>query len=189
MAVVTRRYSKWLWLLVAIPPIVAVLTNFLAPEPDGHWVEHLFAAAMKTAQLALLLVLVTMLGWRTLRVLLLISFAVIVTGIVFQVLGDYQVADSIWRKPGDPSYGAGYVEGHDRSEFGDLLVMIGALAFAVVAGVTRRVRPRLALIALPMVIIPPPFFWPAAGVLVLVLYGLTSVSRFEHTKVVDITHV
>ena len=186
---VMRQYSKWLWLLVAIPPIVAVLTNFLAPEPDGHWVEHLFAATMKVAQLVLLLVLVTMLGWRTLRLLLLISFAVIVTGIVFQVLGDYQVADSIWRKPGDPSYGAGYVEGHDRSAFGDLLVMTGALAFAVVAGVTRRVRPRLAIIVLPMVIIPPPFFWPAAGVLVLVLYGLTSVSRFEHTKVVDITHV
>lgn len=186
---VTRRISKWLWLLVGIPPIVAILTNFLAPEPDGHWREHLVAAAMKSSQFVLLLVLVTMLGWRTLRLFLLISFAVIVTGIVFQVLGDYQVAESIWRKPGNPSYGIGYIEGHDRSSFGDLLVMVGALAFAVVAGVTRRVRPRLAIIAIPMVIIPPPYFWPAAGVLVLVLYGLTSTSRFDQIKAVKVTDV
>lgn len=168
-----------MWTLVAIPPIVAILTSLLAPEPHGHWSEHLLGAGLKSAQLVLLLVLVTMLGRRTLGVLLLISFAVVASGVVFQVIGDYQVADSIWRTTGNPGFGIGYAEGHDMSGFGDLLVVIGGLAFAVIAGVTRRVPALLAVVAAVMVIIPPPFFWPAAGVLVLVLYGLTSASRFD----------
>jgi hypothetical protein len=168
-----------LWTLVAIPPLIAILTSLLAPEPHGHWSGHLGIAGLKIAQLGLLLVLVTMLGPRTLGVPLLIAFAVVATGIVLQAIGDYQVADSIWRTPGDPGFGIGYAEGHARSEFGDLLVIVGGLAFAVLAGMTRRVPALLALVAAMMVIIPPPFFWPAAGVLVLVLYGLTSASRFD----------
>ncbi len=168
-----------MWTLVAIPPLIAILTSLLAPEPHGHWSEHLGTAGLKIAQLGLLLVLVTMLGWRTLGVLLLISFAVVAFGVVLQAIGDYQVADSIWRTSGDPGSGIGYAEGHARSEFGDLLVIVGGLAFAVLAGMTRRVPALLAVVAAMMVIIPPPFFWPAAGVLVLVLYGLTSASRFD----------
>ena len=61
---------------------------------------------MKAAQLAILIVLVTMLGWSKLRPLLLIAFAVIAAGIVFQVLGDYQVAHSIWRTTGNPGRGS-----------------------------------------------------------------------------------
>lgn len=112
-------------------------SSLLAPKPHGHWVEHLSSVGLKSAQLVLVLVLVTMLGWRTLSVLLLISFAVVAAGIAFQVIGDYQVADSIWRTRGDPGFGGSYTEGHDMSGLGDLLVIVGGLAFAITAGIAR----------------------------------------------------
>lgn len=165
---------RWLWVVVLIPPVVAVITIALAPQPHSHWTEHLNGATLKASQLALLLVLVTMLGWRTLRPLLLIAFVAAVVGIVFQTIGDFQVADSIWRTAEDPGFGAGYDEGHDHGGLGDALVLFGGLAWAVIVGVTRRVPVWLAFVAALLVIIPPPFLWPAMGVLVVVLFGLTS---------------
>ena len=181
--VVTRkRYSKWLCTAVALPAVAAILAGVLAPEPQGHWSEHLTGAAMKTAQLAVLLALVTMIGWPRVRLVMLVAFAVITTGIVFQVLGDYQVAHSIWRTTGNPGFGRGYTEGHDRAGFGDLLVLAGGLGFAAAAGFTRRVPPWLAAVGAVTMIIPPPFLWPAVGTLILVLYGLTSVSGWADDR-------
>lgn len=176
-----RRNSKWLWLVFAIPPIAAIITSVLAPDPHGHWTEHITSVGLKSVQLVLLVVLLTMLGWKKLGVLLWISCAIIAFGIVNQVIGDYQVAHLIWRTTDDPGFGVGYADGHDMSGFGDLLVLLGGFAFAVVGGITRRVRARYAVIAVVMVIIPPPFFWPAAGVLMLVVHSLTSSPRFERT--------
>lgn len=34
-------------------------------------------------------------------------------------------------------------------------------------------------LALVMVVIPPPFLWPAAGVLMVMLYGLASATRHD----------
>ena len=170
----TRRYPRWLWIVAGIPAIAAIVASLMAPEPHGHWSEHVSGGAMKAAQLAVLLVLVTMLGWPRLRLVMLIAFAVIAAGIVFQVLGDYQVAHSIWRTTGNPGIGNGYAEGHDRSGLGDLLVLAGGMAFVITAGVTRRVPGWLAILGAVTMIIPPPFLWPAVGTLVMVLYGLTS---------------
>jgi hypothetical protein len=153
--------------VAAVPPFVWILTGWLAPDPHGHWSEHLALVGLKTTQLVLLFVLVMLLGWRALSMPLLMSFAVAGVGIVFQVLGDYQVADSIWRTIGDPGFGDGYNEGHDMAGSGDLLVLVGGLAFAIAAGIAGRVPVVLAIVAAAMVIIPPPFLWPAAGILVL----------------------
>jgi len=176
-----RRYPRWLWTVFAFPPIIAILINLLAPEPHGHWTEHLTSVGFKSTQLVLLIVLLTMLGWQKLSIALWISVAVIVIGIVNQVIGDYQVADSIWRTTGDPGFGIGYEDGHSRSEFGDLLVIIGGFAFAIIAGMTRRVRVKFAVLAAVMVIIPPPYLWPAVGVLMLVVHSLTSPSELERS--------
>ncbi|MDH5199134.1 MAG: hypothetical protein OEY20_17970 [Gemmatimonadota bacterium] len=157
---------------MAAPPIVAVLTTVLAPDPHGHWSEHLAFAALKGAQLALLLVLVTILRWRRLSPWLLAAFAIIAVGIGLQAAGDYQVADSIWGTVGDPGFGPGYDKGHDRSAFGDLFVLGGGLVFAIIAGATRRAPARVAVSAAILAVIPPPFLWPAAGVMLL-LYWLT----------------
>ena len=99
----TRRSSKWLWSGAAIPAIAAIAAGLMAPEPHGHWSEHVSGASKKAAQLVVLWVLVAMLGWSRLRLVTLIAVAVIAIGIVFQVLGDYQVAHSILahqRQPG-----------------------------------------------------------------------------------------
>ena len=53
------RHSRWLIALVAVPPVVAILRTVAAPDPRGHRAS----AAPKGAQLALLLVLVTILRW------------------------------------------------------------------------------------------------------------------------------
>jgi len=169
-----RHGSKWLWALVAIPPVTAIVTNLAAPEPKGHWTEHLTGVGLKSAQLILLLVLTTLFGWRKLGPLLLLTFVAVAIGIGLQIVGDYQVADSIWRTSGNPGFGPGYVEGHDRSGLGDLFVMFGGLAFAVLAGAMRTVPVWLALLAAVMIVIPPPYFWPAAGVLVVLLHGITT---------------
>jgi hypothetical protein len=168
-----------------VPPSVAILTIMLAPDPHGHWSEHLWGAYLDGAQLLLLVVLAAVLAdrkWRSMgrivSVLLLISLAVVGAGIVLEVLGNHQVAESIWQTSGNPGFGDGYVEGHDRAETGDLLVVVGGAAFAFIAGISRRVPAGVAGLALVMVIVPPPFVWPAVGVLFLLLHGLTSEAGF-----------
>ncbi len=153
---------------------MAIAVTAFAPKPHGHWTEHLSGAILKGTMLVLLLVLVTMLGWRTLPVVLLLAFGVLGAGIVLQVTGDIQVADSIWRTAGDPETGAGYERGHDNSAFGDLIVTVGGLAFVLAAAIARRVPIKVAIAGALLMIIPPAFFWPGVGVLVLIMYGLTS---------------
>jgi hypothetical protein len=173
------RYGRRIFWLAAIPLTVSMLIATLAPQPHGHWSEHLSGAGLKSVQLVLLLALLTMLGWRRLSVPLLLAFGVVASGIVFQVLGDAQVAESIWRTSGNPERGDGYESGHETSELGDLLAFAGGLAFAIAAGIARRVPLKLAIGAAVLTIFPPPFFWPAVGVLVLLFHGLTSEQGFQ----------
>jgi hypothetical protein len=182
----TQRSGKRLYLLVLVPPIAAILTILFAPDPHGHWSEHLWGAYLDGAQLVMLVVLAAMLGRRDrqsigdfVSVLFLLSFAAMALGIVYEIIGNYQVAESIWRTTGNPGFGHGYNQGHERAGTGDLLVVTGGAAFAFIAGLTRRVPIKIAVLALLMVIIPPPFVWPAAGVLMLLFYGLTSETYFD----------
>jgi hypothetical protein len=168
--------------VVLVPPGAAVLTVLLAPDPHGHWSEHLWSAYFGIAQLGVLAILAFMLGWRTLSVLLWVSLAVIAVGIVYETIGNLQVADSIWGTRGNPGFGHGYTQGHERAETGDRLVLVGGAAFAFVAGLTRRVPLKVGGLALLMGIIPP-WLWPATGVLMLLLYGLTSEAGLDRRPV------
>ena len=123
---------------MVIPPIAAIWTNLVAPDPRDHWTEHLGIAVLKGAHLVLL-VLTTLLSWKKLGVLLAITFVIVAAGIVMQVIDDYLVADSIWRKSGAPGYGIGYADGHEMSELGDKFVLIGGFTFAVLSGFRHRV--------------------------------------------------
>lgn len=169
--------STWWCALAVIPPIVAVLTTVIAPDPQGHWTEHLASATLKTAQLVLLVALMAAVGWRDFRWLPLLAFVAVAIGVVLQAVGDFEVAVSIWATTGDPGFGAQYDGGHDRAALGDLVVLAGGLAFAVVAGVTHWAPRRVAVLAAVLALIPPPFLWPGVGVLALLLYVLVVQGR------------
>ena len=173
-----RRRSRWLYALAALPPLVGIVTALLAPAPHGHWVEHLSSVGFKSTQLAVLLTLLALLGWRALSAPLAVALGVVGAGIVLQVFGDAQVARAIWRTTGDPGFGGGYAAGHDNSGLGDLIVILGGFAFAIVAGLSRRVRAWQAICAVVPVIVPPPYLWPAVGVLFLMLHAVISGAGF-----------
>ena len=154
----------------------------LAPAPHGHWVEHLSSVGVKGTQLVVLLTLLAVLGWRTLSAPLVVALGMIGVAITLQVFGDAQVASAIWRTTGDPGVGSGYEAGHDASGLGDLLVVLGGFGFAITAGIRRRVRPWLAACAVVLTIVPPPFLWPAAGVLFLMLHAVTSGAGFARHR-------
>lgn len=46
---VARRYGKRLYAVAAVPPVVAILTILLAPDPHDHWSEHLWSAYLDAA--------------------------------------------------------------------------------------------------------------------------------------------
>ena len=181
-AIVGRRYGRWMYGLILVPPLAAVLTIVLAPDPHGHWSEHLWSGYFDVAQLVLLVVLAGLLTRRTMSIPVLVALAVIGAGIAFEVIGNFQVADSIWQTRGDPGFGDGYTQGHERAETGDLLVVIGGGAVAFVAGLTRRVPLKIAVLALVLVVVPP-WIWPGAGALMLLLYGLTSEAGFARRPI------
>ena len=176
------RRSRWLYALAALPPLVGVATVLLDPQPHGHWVDHLSAAGIKATQLAVLLTVLALLGWRTLSAPLVAALLVVGAGIALQAFGDAQVAGAIWRTTGNPSDADGYKAGHDASDFGDLLVLLGSVGFVLTAGISRRVRPWLAVCAAMLTIVPPPFLWPAVGVLLLVLHAVTSGAGFARHR-------
>ena len=72
--------------------------------------------------------------------------AAIAAGLILEVVGNLRVATSIWRTPyGDEEVArigssfAGFDAGHALAGQGDLLVVLGGIAFAVILGLTRRV--------------------------------------------------
>lgn len=165
------------WLLVAgVPLLAAVGVSMYAPEPAGHWSEHLAGAALKAAQLVVLAGLAGVL-FRRLPSALTSMVVLVLGGIALQSLGDWRVAEAIWRSPGDPGFGSGYESGHSLSGWGDLLVLAGGIAFAVVAVVVGRLRLGAALGVAALAVIPPPFLWPGVGVTVVLLHELVGSPR------------
>lgn len=164
------------WLLAGLPPLAGVVASQLAPDPAGHWSEHLAGAVLKGAQLVVLLGLAVVLRRRVPLALLGVT-VVVLSGIALQSLGDWSVAQAIWRRPGDPGFGSGYESGHDLSELGDLVVLVGGIAFATVAAVIGRLRSGAAFGVAALAVVPPPFLWPAVGVSVVLLHELVTSPR------------
>jgi len=92
--VTARGRLRWI-ALAALPPAAAILTVVLAPSPHGHWSEHLSTAGLKATQLVVLFCVALLVGLRRLPVALLVGLGIVAVGIVAQVHGDVQVAQSL----------------------------------------------------------------------------------------------
>ena len=177
-----RRW--WAFGLMAVGSVVAGLAGVFVPDqPKGHWSGHVASGLIAGGQLVALL-LGIVLVWRRLRPLSLVPLAVTATGLVLEVGGNLQVAASIWRTPyGDqqvavigPTF-AGFDAGHALASKGDLLVVAGGIAFAVILGITRQVGEGAAVAGVVLSVIPPPWILPSCGVVFLLAYLFSGRSR------------
>jgi hypothetical protein len=191
-----QRPRRWmpltLLLVLFIAAQVAVgIAGAIAPKPRGHWTGHLTNATIDAAMLTVV-VAGAALAWRRLgqRLALLVAvvaLAVVTVGLVVEVVGNLRVAHSIWRTPyGDEqvdrigSQFNGYDSGHDLQSKGDLVVLGGGVAFAVILGATKRVGEWAMIAGIILSIIPPPFIIPACGVVFLLAWLLRPSSK--HSK-------
>lgn len=172
--------TAWWWLaLGAVPPLVAIATTSLAPEPSGHWTEHLASVGLKTAQLIVLIVLLVR-ARRLVPPVMLVAVGLGVLGMAMQALGDLDVAQSLWRTTGDRGFGPGYESGHNLTGMGDLVVLVAGVGFALGGAFTRALPRRHAALAGFLAFIPPPFLWPGVGILYGLLLAITRRRSLRH---------
>jgi hypothetical protein len=178
-----QRVRRWVPFALVVGLFVAAnvaarLTGSLVPEPHGHWTGHVANAAIDIGMIVVAVVGATLawlrLGNLWVRLVAVATLAVVTLGLLLEAAGNLRVAHSIWRTPyGDEEAGriasgfSGFDSGHDLAAAGDLVVLLGGVAFALVLGFSRRVRLAAALAAVVLSFIPPPFIIPAFGVVFL----------------------
>jgi hypothetical protein len=165
-----RRWAPFGLFLVA--PAVGILVDLLVSGPRGHWSGHVGSGAAAAGQL-LAVVTGAVLARRRLNVLLVVLLAVVAMGLVLEVVGNQRAAASIWQTSyGDEQAAAigpsfeGFESGHALAETGDMLVVLGGLAFAVALGALRRVGPGVA-VAGGVLSFFLPWILPAVGTVLL----------------------
>jgi hypothetical protein len=174
-------------LFIAASVVVSVV-GAIAPQPHGHWTGHLTNATTDAGMLVVVLV-GTALAWARLgqgliRLLAAAALAIAVIGLIVEIVGNMRVSHVTWQTPyGDDSVDAyasglpGYNSGHTLQGNGDLLVLVGGIAFALVLAGSRRVGPGALIAGVILSVIPPPFIIPAFGVMVLLAWLLRPMSR------------
>jgi hypothetical protein len=174
-------------LFIAASVVVSVV-GAIAPEPHGHWTSHLTNATIDAGMLVVVLVGAALawarLGQGLIRLLAAAALAIVVIGLIVEIVGNLRVSHVIWQTPyGDDSVDAyasglpGYNSGHALQGNGDLLVLVGGIAFAMVLAGSRRVGPGALIAGVILSVIPPPFIIPALGVMVLLAWLLRPMSR------------
>jgi hypothetical protein len=168
--------------------VVVSVVGAMAPQPHGHWTGHLTNATIDAGMLVVVLVGAALawprLGQGRMRLLAAVALAIVVIGLIVEIVGNMRVSHVIWQTPyGDDSVGAyasglpGYESGHTLQGNGDLLVLVGGIAFAIVLGVSRRVGQGAVIAGVVLSVIPPPFIIPAFGVAFLLAWLLRPMSR------------
>ena len=178
-----QRVRRWVPFALVVGLFVAAnvalrVTGSLVPEPHGHWTGHVDNATIDIGMIVVVVVGATLV-WRRLgslrvRLVSVATLAVVTLGLLLEAAGNLRVAGSIWGTPyGDEEVDrigsgfSGFDSGHDLAGTGDLVVLLGGVAFALVLGFSRRVRLVAALAAVVLSFIPPPFLLPACGVVFL----------------------
>jgi hypothetical protein len=188
-----QRARRWMPLTLLLALFIAAqvavgIAGAIAPKPRGHWTGHHTNATIDAAMLTIV-VAGAALAWRRLGqrlalLLAVVALAVVTVGLVVEVIGNLRVAQSIWRTPyGDEQVNRigsqfnGYNSGHDLQSKGDLVVLVGGVAFAVILGATKRVGEYVMIAGILLSIIPPPFIIPACGVVFLLAWLLRPSSK------------
>jgi hypothetical protein len=162
--------------LLALPVVVGLVVGLLAPKPSGHWTGHLTNVAVEVGQVAAVMVALLLAGrrldGRSRRIAALIPI-----GLALEIVGNWRVARSIWATPyGDDEVSAvgdqyeGFEAGHTLAGYGDLVLLVVGIAFAISLGLTHRVPGGIAVAGGALAVIPPPFVIPAVGVVFLLVY-------------------
>jgi hypothetical protein len=185
-----RRWAPFGLLLVT--PVVGVLTGLLVSGPRGHWSGHVGSGAAAAGQL-LAVVTGAVLARRQLNVLLVVLLAVVAVGLVLEVVGNQRVAASIWQTSyGDEEAAAigpsfdGFESGHALAETGDILVVLGGLAFAVALGAFRRVGSGVAVAGAVLSFFLP-WILPAVGIILLLAVLLRSPRQAVRSDAASVT--
>jgi hypothetical protein len=171
--------------------VVVSVVGAIAPQPHGHWTGHLTNATIDAGMLVVVLVGAALawprLGQGRMRLLTAVALAIVVIGLIVEIVGNMRVFHVIWQTTyGDDSVGTyasglpGFESGHTLQGNGDLLVLVGGIAFAILLGVSRRVGQGAVIAGVVLSVIPPPFIIPAFGVAFLLAWLLRPMSR--HTK-------
>jgi hypothetical protein len=176
----TRIQSWGRWApfgLLAIAPAVAALADLLVPGPRGHWSGHLESEAVAAGQF-LAVVAGAVLARRRLNVVLVVVLAIVAVGLALEVVGNQRVAASIWQTPYSDEEAAaigpsleGFESGHTLAGNGDMMVVVGGLAFVVALGALRRVGPGVAVAGV-VLSLSPPWILPAVGTVLLLAFLL-----------------
>ena len=177
-AVRAQRWRRWAPCgLFLVAPAVGIFGDLLVSGPRGHWSGHVGSGAAAAGQL-LAVVTGAVLARRQLNVLLVVLLAVVAVGLVLEVVGNQRVAASIWQTTyGDEEAAAigpsfeGFESGHALAETGDMLVVLGGLAFALALGALRRVGPGGAVAGVVLSLFPP-WILPAVGTVLLLAFLL-----------------
>jgi len=130
---------------------------------------------------------------RRLNVLLVVLLAVVAVGLVLEVVGNQRVAASIWQTSyGDEEAAAigpsfeGFESGHELAGTGDMLVVLGGLAFALALGALRRVGPGVAVAGVVLSLFPP-WILPAVGMVLLLAFLLRGSRRAVRSEAPSVT--
>jgi len=173
-AALAQPWPRWApFGLFLVAPAVGVAAGLAVSGPTGHWSGHVGSGAAATGQL-LAVLLGAVLARRRLNVLLLLLLAVVAVGLALEAIGNQRVAASIWQTSyGDEEAAAigpgfeGFESGHALAGTGDMLVVLGGLAFALTLGAFRRVGPGGTVAGVGLSVIPPPWILPAVGTVLL----------------------
>jgi hypothetical protein len=118
---------------------------------------------------------------------------IVAVGLVLEVIGNQRVAASIWQTSyGDEEAAAigpgfeGFESGHALAGTGDMLVVLGGLAFALALGALRRVGPGVAVAGVVLSLFPP-WILPAVGTVLLLTFLLRGPRQAVRSEAPSVT--
>ena len=173
--------TRWPYAIFVLTMVAADVATQLLPDPRGHWSGHAMTAFLQLG-VGVAIVATAVLARRVGVVLLLA--AVVLIGLGIAAKGNWAVAESIWKTSyGDTTVSAavaldpsGYTSGHNDAGTGEMIAWVSGIGFVALVGVTKKVRPRTAVVGGLLAILPP---WMFGGVGAWFVLAHVAVDRYR----------